>query len=57
MSDDYGLNYDCSSEGRNKVLSQDNGAGQSWRKTNTSRWCNPQGGVAPTVDPTFEAKK
>jgi hypothetical protein len=51
---DYGLGYDCSSEGRNRPLGFDNGAGQTWQRTNTSRWCSPHGGMNPQDDPTFQ---
>lgn len=51
---DYGLGYDCSESGRNRPIAFDNGAGPTWQKTNTSRWCNPRGGMNPQDDPVFE---
>ncbi len=62
VSDNHGLDMaslstDCASEGRQKPLAYDNGAGTSWQRTNTSRWCDPRGGIAPSGDPTFEGTK
>jgi hypothetical protein len=51
---DYGLSYDCSSEGKQKPVAFDNGAGVTWSPTNTTRWYNPRGGMAVADDPTFE---
>ena len=53
---DYGLSYDCSSEGRQKPVSFDNKAGVTWQAPNTARWCEPRGGMSVGDDPTFVPK-
>jgi hypothetical protein len=57
MSENYGFQMastDCSSEGRQKPIAFDNGAGTTWKRTNTSRWCAPHGGMPVSDDPIFE---
>ena len=52
----FGLTTDCSSEGKQKPISFDNGAGPTWKRVNTSNWCDPRGGMPVAEDPTFEPK-
>jgi hypothetical protein len=56
-SEDYGFRHvsstDCSSEGRQRPISNDSGAGISWTIPNTARWCSPRGGLNPAADPIF----
>jgi hypothetical protein len=44
---------DCSSHGINKPIVHDNGAGITYLLPNTVTWCDPEGGLNPQVDPTF----
>jgi hypothetical protein len=48
------VSTDCASEGRQKPIAFDNGAGTTWKRTNTSRWCAPHSGMNPQDDHTFE---
>lgn len=47
------VSTDCASEGRQKPLAHDSGAGTTWTPPNTARWCDPRGGMALADDPTF----